>query len=84
MLEGEADSQSERSGAVVLNRRVRADALNKRISQNGRSRSEDRRRERELMDLLDRVAAEGAQGEIYGGVEDYDPVLRWHCRIDSE
>jgi hypothetical protein len=21
-------------------------------------------------------------GEVYGGVEDYDPVLRSHCRLD--
>jgi hypothetical protein len=27
-------------------------------------------------------AQEGA-GERYGGVEDYDPVLRSHCRLDE-
>jgi hypothetical protein len=49
----------------------------------GRQRVMQRHREVEVMELISR--AEERRGlperERYADMEDYDPVLRWHCRM---
>jgi len=41
------------------------------------------RREAEVIALLGLTPIK-KDGEGYESVEDYDPVLRWHCRLDRE
>ncbi len=48
----------------------------------------ERQREAEVLEVLRRreegkegVAGEGKEAERYEFVEDYDAVLRWHCRL---
>jgi hypothetical protein len=36
-----------------------------------------------LADLIRRREERIAEPEVYGDPEEYDPVLRWHCRIDG-
>jgi hypothetical protein len=58
----------------------------------GNIRNEDVRRAAEMVEVVKKVREEGTAlpgglkrvgdvGEFYDRVEDYDPVLRWHCRL---